>query len=276
MAAATAFSGEPNKALPLWPEGKVPDAKGVAPADIPDITVYKPANANGAAVVICPGGGYGALCSSYEGHGVAKWLGKYGITGVVLKYRVAPYRHPVPLEDASRAMRTTRFNAKEWGIDPAKIGIVGFSAGGHLAATLSTHFDAGNPEAEDPIDRMSSRPDFEILVYPVITMGVKTHGGSLSNLFGKKPSQAEKDNLSCELQVTDRTPMAFVAHSIKDQAVPVENSRMYVDALKAKGVSVEYLELPKGLHGLGCGIGEDWEAWQAGCLKWLKEKGLAN
>lgn len=152
------------------------------------ITVYRPTKANGTTVVICPGGGYGGHAIQPEGHGIAKWLNGHGITGVVLEYRLPAGRHQVPLLDAQRAIRTVRANAKAWEIDPARIGIIGFSAGGHLASTAATHFDDGDPNASDSIDRVSCRPDFAILIYPVITMGEKTHQGSKINLLGKDPA----------------------------------------------------------------------------------------
>lgn len=263
--------------LPLWPQG-VPDAKGNGPADNPSITVHLPAagGTNRAALLICPGGGYGGLCSSYEGHDVAAWLNRSGMAGIVLKYRLNPYRHPVPLQDARRAMRLVRLHASEWGLDAHRLGVMGFSAGGHLASTLGTQFDAGEAQAADPVERLSCRPDFMVLVYPVISMGAKGHAGSTHNLLGPNPTPAARDSVSSELHVTADTPMAFLAHAVTDAVVPVDNSRMFVAALKAKGVPVTYFELPKGNHGLGCGKGEEWAAWQAACLDWLKAQGLES
>jgi len=263
--------------LPLWPEG-VPGSQGSAPADIPDITVYPAPKeiATGAAVVICPGGGYGTLCSSYEGHDIAAWLNSHGVAGIVLKNRVSPYRHPLPLMDAKRAMRIVRMNAQDWGIDPTRVGVMGFSAGGHLAATLGTHFDAGDPKAALEVERCSSRPDFMALVYPVISMSSKFHMGSVNNLLGENASDAARAEVSNELHVTPETPKAFIAHSVADAMVPVENSRMFADALKANGVPFEYLELPRGAHGLGCGSSPEWELWQTACMIWLCFNGLAR
>ena len=256
----------------VWP-GKAPGAMGEADRDIPTITVYVPQSAKKpcAAILICPGGGYGGLCSSYEGHDIAAWLDQYGIAGIVLKYRLNPYRHPIPMNDAQRAMRLVRAHAAEWGIDSNRLGIMGFSAGGHLASTVGTHYDRGIAGAMDVIERFSCRPDFMVLVYPVISMGKVTHGGSRRNLLGDNPSQELKDNLSNELLVTEDTPPAFLAHSVKDTVVNVENSRLFANALKAKGVAVTLFELPKGEHGLGCGKGDEWASWQAECAKWLKE-----
>lgn len=267
-------AGEPVTCL-LWPDG-APGARGDAAADRPEITVHLPpaGTANGSAVVICPGGGYGGLMMSYEGHDIAHWLNGYGVAGIVLKYRVSPYRHPVPLLDARRALRTVRLNAKEWGLAPDRIGVMGFSAGGHLAATLATHFDAGDPRSADPVERLACRPDFAILVYPVITMGEQTHGGSRDNLLGPHAAPADLELLSNERQVTARTPPAFLAHSVQDSAVSVANSRLFYAALQAHGVPAEFLELPAGDHGLGCGQGAEWACWQAHCLAWLKARRL--
>lgn len=276
LGGAPAGGGEPP-VLKLWPAG-APLAKGEKPADSPEITIHRaPAEkANGAAVVICPGGGYGALMMSYEGHDVAKWLNGFGIAGIVLKYRVAPYRHPAPLLDAQRALRLTRLHAGEWGLDANRIGIMGFSAGGHLAATLGTHFDAGNAQAADPAEHLGCRPDFLILIYPVISMGAKGHAGSRAALLGPDPAPADVASLSTELQVTAQTPPAFLAHSVQDKLVAVENSRMFAAALQAKGVAATYFELPKGEHGLGCGKGEDWTSWQRACAQWLASRGLVS
>jgi acetyl esterase/lipase len=272
-AAETPAPGKPAT-LPLWAE-KVPLAR--SDKDNPTITVHlaPAAKATGAAVVICPGGGYGALMESYEGHDVAAWLNQSGVAGVVLKYRVRTL-HPAPLLDAQRAIRTVRARAVEWKLDPRRIGIMGFSAGGHLASTAGTHFDAGDPKAADPVDRLGCRPDFMVLVYPVITMGPKSHGGSRANLLGPNPTPDLVDLLSNEKQVTEKTPPAFLAHSKTDQLVPVENSAMFYEALKAHQVPAEFLELPEGAHGLGCGKGPQWEAWQAKCLPWLTARGIAR
>jgi acetyl esterase/lipase len=262
-------------ALRLW-AGDAPGALGKAAGDVPEITVHlAPAEkATGAAVVICPGGGYGGLMMSYEGHDVAKWLNGHGVAGVVLKYRVSPNRHPAPLLDAQRAIRTVRSRAKEWKLDAAKIGIMGFSAGGHVASTAGTHFDAGKADAADLIERESSRPDFMILVYPVISMGPKGHGGSRANLLGKEPSAELIELLSNEKQVTDQTPPAFVVHPTNDRVVPVDNARMFVEAMKAKNVPVEYLETPTGDHGMGVGKGALWTEWQAAAVKWMAGRGI--
>jgi acetyl esterase/lipase len=237
------------------------------------ITVHRPPKANGAAIVICPGGGYRAKMMGPEGHGIAEWLNRHGITGVVLDYRLPAGRAFVPLLDAQRALRTVRARAKEWDLDPARIGIMGFSAGGHLASTADTHFDDGNPSAADPIDRVSCRPDFAILVYPVITMGEHiTHSGSQRSLLGEDPSPGRIKLFSNEKQVTSRTPPTFLAHARNDKAVPPENSKAFYEALRANKVAAEYLELPSGGHGLNGYKGPMWDAWQEKSLLWLAEQ----
>ncbi len=238
------------------------------------ITVHRPSQANGTAVVICPGGGYGGLVTGAEGHGIAKWLNGHGATGVVLEYRLPAGRHQVPLLDAQRAIRTVRANAKEWDVDPAKIGIIGFSAGGHLASTAATHFDDGDSKAADPIDRLSCRPDFAILIYPVITMDSTTHSGSRANLMGKDPSPKLIELYSNEKQVTAKTPPTFLAHAKDDRAVVSANSQMFYDALQAHKVPSKYLELPSGGHGLNGYKGPMWDAWQEQSLAWLAEQKL--
>jgi acetyl esterase/lipase len=225
--------------------------------------------------VICPGGGYGALMKDPEGHGIAAWLNRHGITGVVLEYRLPAGRSYVPLLDAQRAIRTVRGNAKKWDIDPWRIGIMGFSAGGHLASTAGTHFDDGDPDATDAVDRISSRPDFMILVYPVITMGEKTHQGSKDNLLGKDPSPKLVELFSNEKQVTARTPPTFLAHAVDDTPVPPDNSESFYMALQAQKVAAQYLELPSGGHGLNGYKGPMWDAWQEKSLAWLADLKIA-
>ncbi len=233
------------------------------------ITVHRPAQPNGAALVICPGGGYGMLVTGAEGHSIAAWLNAHGITGVVLEYRLPKGNSAVPLLDAQRAIRTVRSRAKEWGLDPQRIGIIGFSAGGHLASTAGTHFDAGDAQATDPIERVSCRPDVTLLVYPVITMGAKTHQGSRNNLLGKEPTPELIELFSNEKQITGKTPPAFLAHGLADDVVPAENSKMFYEALRANGVEAKYLELPSGNHGLSGYKGPNWDAWQTQSLEWL-------
>lgn len=257
--------------IALW-QGHAPIGNGEFESADAWITVHRPAKGNGAAIVICPGGGYGTLVTGPEGHGIAAWLNGHGITGVVLQYRLPAGRPFVPLLDAQRAVRTVRARAKEWAIDPSRIGIMGFSAGGHLASTAGTHFDDGDAKAADRVERVSSRPDFMILVYPVIAMGEKTtHPGSRNNLLGKEPAAKLVEQFSNEKQVTDRTPPTFLAHALDDKPVPPENSKMFYEALQAHQVPSEYLELPSGGHGLNGYKGPMWDKWQQRSLAWLAE-----
>jgi len=275
-APSCAVQTDAPKTLVLWEKG-APGAKGKEPADVPNVRVFLPPadKATGGAVIICPGGGYGGLADTYEGVDVARWFNSIGVAGVVLKYRLGPrYGHPAPLHDAQRAIRLTRHHAKEWGIDPGRVGILGFSAGGHLAATASTHFDGGDPKAEDPIDQSSSRPDFSILVYAVITLTDPfTHGGSRNNLLGNKPDPKLVEDLSNEKRVTERTPQAFLVHTSEDTAVPPENSVLYYQACRKAGVPAEMHLFEKGRHGLGMGkSGLPFSAWPELCAGWLRDR----
>ena len=271
-----------TNSFPLWPEG-APGALGKEDKDIPTLTPYlpDPAQATGAAIVICPGGGYGAL-APYEGGDYARFLNEYGVAGFVLKYRLGSsgYRHPVMLQDAARAVRLVRAQAGEWKVDPKRIGIMGSSAGGHLASTLVTHFDAGKPDAADPIDRQSSRPDLGILCYAVISLGQYTHQGSKNNLLGKDPSPELVRELSNELQVTKDTPPCFIWHTYEDSAVPVENSMQFAEALRKAGVPYDLHIYQQGPHGLGLGT-RDWNPekrhpWTRDCIVWLQVQGFVK
>ena len=259
--------------FPLW-EKDVPHALGSAEKDIPTLTVYKPAEgtASGAAMVICPGGGYGML-AQHEGKDYAEWLAKHGITGFVLKYRLGPagYKHPVMLGDAARAVRLVRARAKEWGVDPKRVGIMGSSAGGHLASTLLTHFDNGNSESSDSIEGQSSRPDLGILCYPVITMGEYTHAGSKKNLLGENPTPELAKLLSNEQQVTSNTPPTFLWHTYEDTGVVPQNSMLFAMALQKNKVPYELHVYEKGKHGIGLANGHPWTEQ---CLRWLKLRGF--
>jgi len=273
---------QPTNPLPLWPDG-APGSLGTEPKDIPTLTPFfpSPETATGAALVILPGGSYGGL-APHEGETYARFFNEHGIAGFVLKYRLGSggYRHPVMLQDAARALRVVRARAVEWKLDPKRIGIVGSSAGGHLASTLLTHFDAGKPEAEDAVERQSSRPDLGILCYPVITMDKFTHQGSKNNLLGKDPSLELIQELSNELHVTKDTPPCFIWHTCEDPAVPVENSLMFGEALRKAGVPFELHVYEKGAHGLGLGSrpygGGDRHPWSRDCIVWLKERGWAK
>jgi acetyl esterase/lipase len=275
--------------IPLWPQG-APGAKGTDPdRDVPTLTTWLPpvGKATGASIVVCPGGGYGMLAVDHEGKQVAEWLNQLGVAAFVLKYRLGPrYHHPAMLQDASRAIRTVRARASEWGLDPHKIAILGFSAGGHLASTAGTHFDSGKPEAEDPIERVSSRPDRMILVYPVIALATPFgHTGSLRNLLGDNPSQELIESLSNERQVTKDTPPTFLAHTNADTGVPAENSLLFAMALRKAAVPVEMHLFERGPHGLGLGVGAAigkfrippdpaFQAWPKLCATWLKNQGF--
>jgi acetyl esterase/lipase len=270
---APLFAAEPAEKpgpvkVGLW-NGQAPIGDGKFQEAEVFITVHRPAKANGTAIVICPGGGYGGLVTGGEGHGIAAWLNGHGITGVVLEYRLPAGRSFVPLLDAQRAIRTVRSRSREWGVNPARIGIIGFSAGGHLASTAATHFDNGDEKSSDPINRVSSRPDFAILIYPVITMGEKTHQGSRRNLLGPDPSAELIQLFSNEKQVTEKTPPVFLAHAKDDTAVVPANSEMFYATLKAHHVPGEYLELAGGGHGLNGYKGPYWDAWQEKSLVWL-------
>jgi acetyl esterase/lipase len=262
-----AVASAPEK-VSLWPQ-QAPAGDGTFEKAEVTITVHRPEKPNGAAMVICPGGGYGGLVVGPEGHGIAMWLNSHGITGLVLEYRLPKGRSAVPLLDAQRATRTVRSRAKDWGIDPAKIGIIGFSAGGHLAATAATRHDDGDPAAKDPVERLGCRPDFAVLVYPVITMGETTHGGSRKNLLGPSPSPETIALFSAEKQVTGKTSPTYLTHAVNDRIVPVSHSRSFHAALEEKKIPAEYLELPSGDHGLDGYKGPMWDAWQAGVLKWM-------
>lgn len=260
----------PPEVFSLW-DGKAPiGADQFEEADV-KLTLHRPVKPNGAAIVICPGGGYQRVVTGGEGHGIAAWLNRHGVTGIVLEYRMPDGRTFVPLMDAQRAIRTARAHAKDWDIDPAKVGIMGFSAGGHLASTAATHFDAGDSQAQDSINRQSSRPDFAILVYPVVTMGETTHGGSKKNLLGPDPTPEMIELFSNEKQVTDQTPPIFLAHAVDDKPVPIKNSQALYAALQEKQIPSKLLELPDGGHGLNGYKGPSWDAWQKQSLEWLAE-----
>jgi len=266
----------------LWADA-APGALGTADKDVPTLTPFlpKPELATGAALVICPGGGYGGL-AGHEGKDYALWLNTQGIAGFVLKYRLGSggYRHPVMLGDAARAVRLVRARAGEWKIDPKRVGIMGSSAGGHLASTLLTHFDAGDASASDVIERQSSRPDVGILCYAVISMGPNTHGGSKANLLGNNPSAELVKLLSNELQVTAQTPPCFLWHTWEDSAVKVENTLEFATAMRRAGVRFDLHIYEKGGHGMGLG-GNPAEPgklldWTRDCASWLKVEGFAR
>jgi len=269
-----------GQVIPLW-SGTAPGALGTEDRDIPAITVFLPRTLapNTPAVIVCPGGGYTNLASNHEGRQVANYFNSLGVAAFVLRYRLGPrYHHPVELGDAQRAIRTLRSHATEWRLDPARIGIMGFSAGGHLAMTASTRFDAGNTSATDTVDRVGSRPDFTILGYPVISMVESwTHQGSKTNLLGNNPDPELAKSLSGEQAVTKDTPPTFIFHTNADTAVPAENSVQYYLALRKSGVPAEMHIFEKGPHGVG--LANDDPAlseWSKLLANWMRVRGIVK
>lgn len=262
----------------LYPDG-APGAVGDTPADKPTLNLYLPPadKANGTAVVVLPGGGYGGLADSHEGKDPAEYLNKQGIAAFVLRYRHAPrYKHPTPLQDAQRALRSVRARAKDFKLDPARIGIWGFSAGGHLASTAATQWEDAKPDATDPLQRVSSRPDFAILCYPVITLEAPyAHMGSRNNLLGKDADAKLVESLCNERRVTDKTPPTFLFHTGTDTAVPPENSILFYQALRKAKVPAELHIYEKGPHGVGLAAKDEvLSSWPERLTAWLKTRGL--
>jgi acetyl esterase/lipase len=263
LAPYVAVGQGPKREL-LWPDG-APGAVGQEDADKPALTWYRPANPNGAAVLVCPGGGYGALAMDHEGKQIGEFYNSFGVTAFVLEYRLGPrYHFPAPLEDARKAMRTIRGRAAEYGIDPQRVGVMGFSAGGHLAATLSTHY------------QQAERPDFAVLVYPVISFTtIYTHSGSMWNLLGNPPDTTLVWNLSNELMVTPETPPTFLFHTSGDTGVPAENSVLYYLALRRAGVKAEMHIYQEGQHGVGLAPKDPvLGTWPARLKDWLAVNGF--
>jgi len=259
----------------LWygpPPAGAPGAKGNDSLDKPMLRMFPApdSNRNGAAVIICPGGGYVGLTMGYEGTDVAKWFNTFGVSAFVLRYRLSPYHHPIEMNDAKRAMRTIRYYAASYGIDTNRIGIMGFSAGGHLASTVGTHFDTGAPNDLDPIEHNKSRPDFMVLIYPVITLsGPYAHTGSRDALLGTPANAAQVDSLSSQKWVTAQTPQTFLAHGDADNTVPIQNSRMFDSACKASKVPDTLVVDPGQGHGYGMnGI------WPNALKNWMLKRGL--
>lgn len=280
LASQQSYSVEPLK-LNLW-EGEAPLATGNEPKDVPHVIVYIPENSTKptGAIVICPGGGYGGLAMDHEGHQIAAWANDMGLAGVIVSYRHRGkgYGHPAPLLDAQRAIRLTRAKAKDWNIDPDRVGILGFSAGGHLTTTVLTHFDLGKKDSSDPIDQQSCRPDFGVVCYAVIALGESfTHRGSQRNLLGKDASPELIESLSNEKQVTENTPPCFVWHTAEDKVVPAENSLRFYSALVQHGVPAELHVFPKGRHGIGLGKTiEGAKQWPELCTRWLERQGIVT
>src|SRR6478672_11403684 len=263
--------------IPLWENG-APGALGQADTDKPTITAYRaPRGSSGTAIIVAPGGGYANLATEHEGRQEAYWFNAMGITAFVLKYRLGPrYHHPIELGDAQRAIRTVRARAAEFSIVPDRIGMMGFSAGGHLASTAATHFDSGKSDSFDPIERAGSRPDFLILGYPVISFDpAVTHTGSLKNLLGDNPDPKLIENLSNDLQVTAQTPPTFIFHTTNDNGVPVENSVRFYLALRKAKVPVEMHLFENGPHGVGMALNDpSLSAWPTLLMNWLRARGM--
>ncbi len=265
--------------LQLWADG-APGATGTEAKDQPSLIRYPAPEdiATGAAVVVCPGGGYNMLAMDHEGHQIAKWLNSFGVSAYILTYRLGRngYKHPIPMNDGKRAIRTVRAHAKEWGIDPNRIGVLGFSAGGHMASTLGTHFDLGDARASNTIDQQSSRPDFMVLLYPVISFTEDyQHKGSRRSLLGDNADAELVASLSNERQVKSDTPPTFLVHTNEDTGVPPENSIYFYLALREKNIPAELHVFERGRHGLGMGSRYSaFSAWPELCEAWLLERGL--
>jgi len=263
----------------LWPNG-APGAQGTTDADdIPALTIYLPAKpqATGAGIVICPGGGYGALAMDHEGHEVARWLTSRGVAAFILKYRLGPrYHHPAMLQDVLRAIRVVRSRAAEFNVKADRVGIMGFSAGGHLASSAATLFDHPDGKVADGLESVSSRPDFAVLAYPVILMGQEqAHKGSQRNLLGDNPSTELMARLSTDLQVTARTPPTFIFQTDADAGVPAENAVKFYLALRRAGVPAELHVYQKGVHGVGMAPGDrELSTWTDRLLGWLRVNGF--
>jgi acetyl esterase/lipase len=271
----------------LWPNGApgAPQGSDAEEGDVPQLIFTKAKSERPtAAIVILPGGGYQTHAMDHEGYQFADWFESLGISSAICTYRHRGkgnrgegYGHPYPMLDAQRAIQTLRARSQEWNIDPNRIGVIGFSAGGHLCSTVSTHFAETDPDSPDPIARVSSRPDFAILCYPVIVFEKgHTHRGSQRNLLGPDPDPQLVESLSNERQVTDRTPPTFLFHTAQDQAVPAQNSLDYYLACLQNGVEAELHVFPEGPHGVGLARNQAGaKQWPGLCRDWLKRNGIA-
>jgi acetyl esterase/lipase len=272
----TIDAGEPQKML-LWEHG-APGALGSDESDRPTLTYYRPTrNVSGTGVIIAPGGGYTHLAANHEGRQVANWLNSMGVAAFVLIYRLGPkYHHPIELWDVQRAIRMVRARAKEFDVLPDRIGIMGFSAGGHLASTAETHFDSGNAGAEDSVDRVSCRPDFAILGYGVISFRApELRGSSAKALLGENADPRQLEELSNEKHVTVQTPPTFLFSTSEDKSVPSENSLLFYAALHKAGVPAELHIFEKGPHGVGLDLGDPFLGeWPKLLANWLRSRGL--
>ncbi len=284
LAGSNRIEGAEPDQIPLWPAG-APGALGNNEEDKPCLFIFRAAkeHATGSAVVVCPGGGYVGLAMDHEGRQVAEWFNSLGVTALVLKYRLGShdgtkYGHPAQLQDAQRAIRLARSRARGWDIDPDRIGIMGFSAGGHLASTAGTHFDDGNPSSADPIEQTNSRPNFMILVYPVISFKTQyAHRSSRRVLLGETPDSQMVDNLSNETRVTTLTPPTFLIHTNEDSGVPAENSVLFYLALRQAGVPAELHIYERGEHGFGLAPKDPvLSSWPKRCEDWMRGRGLLS
>ena len=279
LSTAAITLAEGPKIVPLWPN-ETPGAKGTNDWDIPTLTLFLPKEqpAPVSAIVVCPGGGYGGLAINHEGYAVGEYLNSIGVACLMLKYRLPKkgYMHPVPLQDAQRAIRLARSKTADWNINPARIGVMGFSAGGHLASTAGTHYDMGNSSANNPVDKLSCRPDFMVLIYPVVSFKDFPHVGSKNNLIGTNAPADLVENLSNETQVTSNTPPTFLVHADDDKGVPSENSINFYLALRKAKVPAEMHVYEKGGHGFGIGRGRTvaGSSWQERLGDWLRSRNL--
>jgi acetyl esterase/lipase len=293
ISASHSATADAPKEMLLWPP-EHPANQGDEPRTVdspewtervtksPMLTPFlpEPGKGSGAAIVICPGGGYSGLAMQKEGLDTAKWFQSQGVAAIVLRYRCGGGKNqqPVPLEDAHRAIRTVRARANEWGVDPQRVGILGYSAGGHLASTAATMFDEGQPDAADPIERQSCRPDFAVLIYPVISMEDSvTHSGSRKNLLGENPDKKLVEHWSTYRQVSDKTPPTFLVHASDDKAVPVKNALLFYQALVDHGVPAELHVFEEGGHGFGMLRGErPADHWPEQLTPWLQKHGVIH